>query len=151
MDIVITAMPTDAAERVRARPDARRIVVGPDGGGPCRHCLRLGEPGETLLLVTYQPFAGHSPYAVPSPVFVHADPCSRHAADELPAFVAAGGPRSIRAYDANHDLVDGDVVDGLEVEATAARLLKDDRVAYLHVHAAVEGCFTFRVDRRAAS
>ena len=142
-----TAMPSDAAERFRAQPDARRIVVGPDAGGPCRHCLRLGAPGETLLLVTYDPFTGTSPYAVPSPVFVHADSCERHVARELPAFVATGGLRSIRAYDANHDLVDGDVVTGDEVEDTAARLLKDDRVAYLHAHAAVEGCFTFRVDR----
>ena len=149
MDIVITAMPTEAADRVRAQPDARRVTVGPDhDGGPCRHCLRLGRPGETLLLVTYKPFAGDSPYAVPSPVFVHADHCDRYAeVDEVPAFARDGGLRSVRAYDARHDLVDGDVVAGIEIASTAERLLKDERVAYLHAHAAVEGCFTFRIDR----
>ena len=52
------AIPTETAARWRAtgRDDRaqvlhRRMVDGP--GFPCRHCLRLGELGETMLLGSY--------------------------------------------------------------------------------------------------
>ena len=50
------AIPTETADRFRrtGRDDrgnaVRRIVATPDGGFPCRHCLRPARAGETVLL-----------------------------------------------------------------------------------------------------
>jgi hypothetical protein len=152
MDFVITPMPTPTAEQLRAdvgagrRPATRVALDGP--GGPCRHCLRLGAAGEELLLLTYQPFLGEGPYAVPSPIFLHAEPCARYSAsDEIPPF-ARDGLRAARSYDAANRLIDGEVVAGATLESTIERLLANDRADFVHVHSADAGCFTFRVDRR---
>lgn len=151
MDFTITAMSTTTAEALRddiaeSRMAARRMVLD-EPGAPCRHCLQPGDVGEEMLLFTYQPFQGSSPYAVPSPVFLHADPCSRYrASSEIPALVRSG-LRAVRSYDAAHDLIDGDVVPGTGIESLIERLLLDDRAEYLHVYSGSAGCFTCRVDR----
>src|SRR4051794_31844167 len=46
-----------------------------DDRPPCRRCLRDAEPGEPLVLASYDPFTVRSPYAGEGPVFVHADGC----------------------------------------------------------------------------
>ena len=148
MSFTITAISTAAAETLRTDPTARRVVLD-DAGAPCRHCLQPGQPGETMLLLTYQPFTGASPYAVPSPVYVHADACPRHdPTSGLPA-LARSGLRAVRSYTEDHDLLGGVVVPGTELEHAIATLFDDPAAAYLHAHSATAGCFTFRVDRAA--
>jgi hypothetical protein len=151
MDFVITAMPTAVADSFRAGTAsggaAPRRVVLTEAGAPCRHCLQPGQVGEEMLLGSYQPFAGDSPYAVPSPVFVHAGPCPPYpATDRIPALVR-DGVRAVRSYDAAHDLLEGDVAPGTAIEPLIDRLLADERADYLHVYSATAGCFTCRVDR----
>ena len=151
MDLTITAPSAATADALRADVAAdvlaaQRVVLT-ERDAPCRQCLQLGEPGEEMLLLTYQPFRGESPYAVPSPVFLHAEPCDTYAASDLPAFVRDGGLRAIRSYDADHAIVEGAVVSPAEIVSTIGRLLDHERAAYVHVHCAVNGCFTFRADR----
>ncbi len=151
MDVTITAIDPATADALRADvaagrlPAQRRTLTEADA--PCRQCLQLGEPGEEMLLLTYQPFRGASPYAVPSPIFLHARPCATYDERDLPAFVRDGGPRAVRSYDDEHAIVDGAVADAGNVMATIGMLLHHDRAAYVHVHCAVNGCFTFRADR----
>lgn len=151
MDVTITAIDPVTADALRAGvaagrlPAQRRILT--EAVAPCRQCLRLGAPGEEMLLLTYQPFRGESAYAVPSPIFLHAEPCDTYAASDLPAFVRDGGLRAIRSYDAGHAIVDGAVVAPAEILGAIGRLLDDERSEYVHVHCAVNGCFTFRADR----
>ncbi|HEX4905565.1 MAG TPA: DUF1203 domain-containing protein [Acidimicrobiales bacterium] len=151
MDFTISGVTSAVADGLRADIEAGRVPaerrVHEDRGAPCRQCLRVNEPGETMLLFTFQPFRGESPYAVPSPVFLHAEPCSTYVGRELPAFVREGGLRAIRSYDAAHAIHDGEVVPAEKVASTIERLLDDERAAYVHVHCAVNGCFTFRADR----
>ena len=151
MDFTITAMTTATADACRAdfaagRLPGRRVVLD-EPGAPCRHCLRPGETGEEMLLFTYQPFVGDSPYAVPSPIYLHAEPCARHDPMSGVPELARVGLRAVRSYDAAHELLEGEVVDGNDIESMITRLLADDRAAYLHVHSATAGCFTCRVDR----
>ena len=66
---------SEAGEELRrritdGRLSARRVVLD-EPGAPCRQCLQPGTVGEEMLLFTYQPFRGDSPYAVPSPIFLH--------------------------------------------------------------------------------
>ena len=153
MPFTVTAIDSSTAQICRdeiangARP-GRRVTLN-DPGAPCRHCLRPGAVGEDMLLFTYQPFTGDGPYAVPSPIFLHADGCDPyHNRDEIPALLRTG-LRAVRSYDEHHDLIDGDVVAGTDLEATFDRLLGDDHAAYLHVHSATAGCFTCRIDHAA--
>jgi hypothetical protein len=73
-------MDADSAARFRAthRDDRGGAVhVRPvDGPGfPCRACLRLGQPGETMLLASWDLPLPQGPYWTPSPVFLHAHDC----------------------------------------------------------------------------
>jgi len=75
-------MDTESARRFRATriddrggPAHSRIVDGQ--GFPCRHCLRLGESGEEMLLVSWDLPRPQGRYWTPSPVFLHARDAGR--------------------------------------------------------------------------
>jgi hypothetical protein len=147
----VTPVESQAAHQLRGRIAdgrlaARRIVLD-EAGAPCRQCLQPGKVGEEMLLFTYQPFRGDSPYAVPSPIFLHAEACqSYNDADRLPELVV-GASRNVRSYDTNHGLVDGEVAEGEDVESYIAKLLGNPKADYIHLYSATAGCFTCRIDR----
>jgi hypothetical protein len=144
-----TAMPTEAASRFRAtsRDDRgglliRRRVDGP--GFPCRHCLEPGQPGEEMLLGSWDLPRPEGTYWTPSPVFLHARDCPRfEAEDEIAPTVLANPLVSVRSYDADqlclYDL--GQVCAGAEVEAPLMRALSDPRTRFVNIHTARPGCW----------
>jgi hypothetical protein len=149
-------IPTDIADRFRSTGlddngnTLRRIVATPDGAFPCRHCLRLGAPGETMLLGSYNLPRPRGIYWTPSPIFVHADDCPRFtAASEIAPIVRLNGLVSVRAYDAAdqciYDL--GQVCSGEAVDAPLERALDDPRCAFVNIHTARPGCLLSRVER----
>jgi hypothetical protein len=134
---------------LRALPaDARTIVVDEADAYPCRRCLRDAEPGETVVLLSYDPFVdgADTPYRQPGPIFVHAGPCAYEPSEELPAQVTRR-LLSVRSFGDDHLMLGGVVVQGAELEATVGGLFDDDDVSYLHVHNAGPGCFAVRIDR----
>lgn len=149
------AMPTEAAARFRAtgRDDRgnaliRRDVDGP--GFPCRHCLRLGQPGETMLLGSWDLPRPTGVYWTPSPIFVHAQDCARfEEPDAIAPTVLANGIVSVRSYDADqmclYDL--GQVCAGREVEAPLMRALADPRTRFVNIHTARPGCWLAGAER----
>ena len=148
-------IPTETAARWRAtgRDDRgqalhRRMVDGP--GFPCRHCLRLGEPGEAMLLGSYALPRPQGVYWTPSPIFLHERDCAAFdAAGEVAPIVLANGLVSVRAYDAAelclYDL--GQVCEGGEVAAPLARALGDPRTRFVNIHTARPGCLLAAVER----
>lgn len=148
-------MDTESARRFRAtRRDDRggpvheRVVDGP--GFPCRHCLRLGTPGEAMLLASWDLPLPQGPYWTPSPIFLHAQDCAgAEPADALPETVTANPIISLRHYDADgmclYDL--GLVLPGMEAEAPLRERLADPRVAFVNIHTARPGCWLARVER----
>ncbi|CAH0224355.1 DUF1203 domain-containing protein [Roseomonas sp. CECT 9278] len=148
-------MDADSATRFRAthRDDRGGAVhVRPvDGPGfPCRACLRLGRPGETMLLASWDLPLPQGPYWAPSPVFLHAQDCGgAPVEDALPETVARNAIVSLRHYDAAgmclYDL--GVVVPGEEAEAALRTRIDDPRVAYVNIHTARPGCWLTRVER----
>jgi hypothetical protein len=148
-------MDTASAARFRAtRTDDRggrahvRVVDGP--GFPCRHCLRLGTPGEEMLLVSWDLPRPQGPYWTPSPVFLHARDCERaQVVDALPETVTANAIVSLRHYDAEgmclYDL--GVVVPGEAAEAALRERIADPRVAFVNIHTARPGCWLAGVER----
>jgi hypothetical protein len=147
-------MASDAAARFReSRIDDRggQVHVRPvDGPGfPCRHCLRLGLPGETMLLASWDLPLPQGPYWTPSPVFLHAHDCPRaEVEDRLPETVTENIIVSLRHYDARgmclYDL--GVVTPGDRAEPLLRERLYDPRVAYVNIHTARPGCWLTRVE-----
>lgn len=125
----------------------RRVVQ--TKGSPCRHCLRLGEPGETVLLGRYNLPLPRGVYWTPSPIWVHANDCALFDATNTIPETVRGSLVSVRAYDPDgmclYDL--GHVCEGTEVDEPLARALADDRTAYVNIHTAKPGCWLCRVER----
>lgn len=116
-------------------------------GYPCRISLADAPVGEDLLLLPFTHQDSRSPYRASGPIFVRRGQ-AREAryVNELPPYLALR-PLSLRAYDANDEMVDAEVVDGREAEPLVRRFLARDDVAYLHAHFARRGCFACRIDR----
>lgn len=71
------------------------------GWEPLRCCLSLALEGVPIVLISYQPLDGPSPWAEVGPVFVHAHACDGYRTpDALPAALAVG-PRLLRTYHAD--------------------------------------------------
>ena len=150
-----TPISTETASRWRATgrddrglPLHRRIVDGP--GFPCRHCLRLGEAGEEMLLGSYALPHPQGVYWTPSPIFLHARDCARFAAeDAIAPIVLANGIVSVRAYDAEemclYEL--GAISAGGEVAPLLERALADPRARFINIHTARPGCLLTAVER----
>jgi hypothetical protein len=147
-------IPTETAARWRAegRDDrgntlVERIVDGP--GFPCRHCLRLGEPGERMLLGSYDLPRPQGVYWTPSPIFLHAEDCPRFTTeDTIAPIVLAPGIVSVRSYDAEqmclYDL--GAVSEGKDVAPILARAVADPRTRFINIHTARPGCLLTAVE-----
>ena len=129
-------------------PEARTVVVDEPNAYPCRRCLRDAEPGEAVVLLSYDPFDADAatPYRQPGPIFVHAEPCAYEPSDALPDQLTHR-LLSVRAFDDGHLMLSGLVIDGEELRSTAESLLREDGVSYLHVHNAGPGCFAARIER----
>lgn len=142
----------DAVVR-RARRELRddfghTLAVQPGETAPCRSCLRITNPGEPLILLTYRPFdADYGPYAETGPVFIHADPCEPYASKTT--FPKEFETRSLvlRAYDAQHRIAESMVAQPGAAEAAARALFEDPRIRCVHARNVAYGCFNFAVER----
>jgi hypothetical protein len=151
-NFTIVPLATEIVDRWRAtRTDdygnpLAPVVADAPGAFPCRHCLRDAEPGEELLLASHSPFALPGPYKEVGPVFVHAEPCARFDAHDVPLQLRRR-LLALRGYDRTQALVGATVVEGATVEGELERLLARDDVAFVHVRFARPGCFACRIDR----
>ncbi len=137
-------------EELAARHHARRVVADASPGYPCRVSLADAAPGETLLLLPFAHLESDSPFRASGPIYVRAGvPSAVPPAGTVPPMFRAR-LLSVRAYDAAGMLRAGDVTEGAALEAKLAELLADPTVAFVHLHAARNGCYLGRVDRAAA-
>ena len=149
---------TEVAERFRrtgrddrGQPLQRRVVQRP--GLPCRYCLQPSQPGEVMLLGSYDLPHPQGVYWTPSPIFLHADACPRfEAANTIAPTVAQNALVSVRSYDAAelclYDL--GEVCAGEAVAVPLQRALADPRTRFINIHTAKPGCLLCTVERLVA-
>ena len=145
---------TDVAERFRATGldeggNPVRRMIAPATGFPCRVCLRDAAVGEPVLLGSYHLPRPRGIYWTPSPIFVHAAPCTPFAAVGTVPEIVRGRLVSVRAYDDGdqclYDL--GHSGEGGGIDAPLAHALADKRTAFVNIHTAKPGCLLCRVER----
>jgi hypothetical protein len=129
-----------------ARRGARRYTA--DGPGfPDRIEISDAAPGETLLLVNYVHQPADTPYRASHAIFLRErDVAPTDMVDDLPSAMRAR-PLSLRAFDAEGMMVDGDLIDGAVAEALIERFFTDPAVAYIHAHYAKRGCYAGLIER----
>jgi uncharacterized protein DUF1203 len=135
-----------SADELAAR-GIRRVRAAASPGYPCRVSLADADAGEELLLLPYEHQPARSPYRASGPIYVRvgARPGTL-APGEIPESVRRR-QISLRAYDADHMIVNAEVCDGEAVGAEIERQLADPRVRYLHLHNAKRGCYSCLVQR----
>jgi hypothetical protein len=159
MSLRFVPLPAPLPDLVALPPGAvRHVVADAPHAYPCRRCLRDATPGDALILLPYDPFLGTSPYRQPGPVYLHATSPGGQACRPDPADLVSTPDRpapdqltrrrlSLRAFDAQHLMVDAQITDGTAGVAAARQLLADPRAEYVHVHNAAPGCFAVRIER----
>jgi hypothetical protein len=120
-----------------------------DGSGfPDRVELRDLEPGEHALLLNHVHQPADTPFRASHAIFV------REGAQQAATYDGEMPPSlrtrllSLRAFDADHMMVDGDVTEGVDAPQVIARMLDDPQVDYLHAHYARRGCYAALIRRR---
>lgn len=126
---------------------AQRCFAEDASSYPCRVSLAHAEPGEELLLLSYEHQKAHSPYRAAGPIFVRKVVTSAFLATNVIPDPVRSRLLSVRAYDAKGIIVEADVVEGKEIETLIARFFDREDVTYLHIHYARRGCYACRVDR----
>jgi Protein of unknown function (DUF1203) len=96
-------------------------------------------------LLPWQHVAPPSPYQASGPIFVRKGAqVAALAVNEVPDYVSRR-LISVRAYDANHIMIDAEVCAGSEVHTEIRRMLATAGVHYLHLHNARRGCYSCKV------
>lgn len=114
---------------------------------PCRVSLRDARPGERALLLNYEHQRAATPYRSSYAIFViDGAEDARLAPGELPA-VFQDRPLAVRAFSEDGMLLEAGLGVGGGVRPVIERLLARPDAGYLHVHNAMHGCYSARVDR----
>jgi hypothetical protein len=135
------------SDEALAAHGARRYVADKAPGFPDRIEVRDLAPGETCLLLNYAHQPADTPYRAAHAIFVREGAQRPYeAVDKIPDALRVR-PLSLRAFDADHMMVDADLVDGTAVEGLIERLLANPEVAYIQAHYAKRGCYAARIER----
>jgi hypothetical protein len=135
------------SDEALAAHGARRYVADKAPGFPDRIELRDLSPGETCLLLNHAHQPADTPYRASHAIFVREGAERAYeAVDEIPQVLRVR-PLSLRAFDADHMMVDADLVEGQAVEGLIERLLANAEVAYIQAHYARRGCDAARIER----
>ncbi len=118
-----------------------RVTADAPQSAPCRISLEDAEPGERLLLLSYehQPQAG--PFRQSGPIFVRE--AARRAFDAVDRVPPAFAVRTLsaRAYDPAGMMLEGELVAGAELGPLLEDWLARKEVDRVHLHYARRGCF----------
>ena len=153
--ITFTPLPTDD---VRALQDGGLDSYGnlperaiSDGHGqPCRHCLKEVPAGQDYLILAHRPFPRQQPYAETGPIFLCARHCEAGGGSAIPASLSMDH-YIVKAYTEDNRILygTGAVTETQAIPTRAAELLRDPKIAYVHVRSAANNCYSVRIDRQA--
>ena len=125
---------------------ARRVIAD-DPLMPCRVSMEHAELGEELLLLNFEHQPANTPYRATHAIYVRKVAHQAFdAVDTIPE-VLASRLLAIRAFDAQHMMIDAEVCEGAHAAEMFERFLANPRARYLQVHNARRGCYAARVER----
>lgn len=152
MSFRITGLPADKFQPLFALSDAElkrqgALRLTADGPGyPCRVSLTDAAPGDELILLHYEHQDADTPFRASHAIYVRPGEQRYESVAEVPLQLRKR-LLSIRAFDQSGMMLEADVAEGIAVEPVIARMFGNDKVAYLHLHYARQGCYAARVDR----
>lgn len=114
---------------------------------PCRIRLDDAEVGEAVLLVNHVSHAVDNPYRASHAIFVTEgaeEPALYE--DEMPPALERR-ILSLRAFDSAGMMIDAALAQPGEADAAVGALFADPRVASIHAHNAIRGCFAAKIER----
>ncbi|KAK0943067.1 hypothetical protein LTR48_004640 [Friedmanniomyces endolithicus] len=121
---------------------------------PCRRCLHDTVQGQEVILLSYDPFLGDSPYRSRSPIFVHAEDCREYGTapeeDDTMPLQQRSKLLSIRGFDKHNMMVRAELLEDAKALRMCEEMLVGGGCEYIHIHYARYGCFAVRVERRRA-
>ena len=122
-------------------------VIADDPLMPCRVSMEHAELGEELLLLNFEHQPANTPYRATHAIYVRKVAHQAFdAVDTIPE-VLASRLLAIRAFDAQHMMIDAEVCEGAHAAEMFERFLANPRARYLQVHNARRGCYAARVER----
>ena len=125
---------------------ARRVIAD-DPRMPCRVSMEHARLGEELLLVNYEHQPANTPYRATHAIYVRRAADRAYDAVDVVPEVLRSRLLAIRAFDAEHMMIDAEVCDGTDAADLFERFLGIPQASYLHVHNAKRGCYAARVER----
>lgn len=134
------------SDRALAQKGARRVRVENEHAAPCRISLDDAEPGESVLLLNYEHLPVVTPYRQQGPILVRETERQFIGIDVAPPALLRR-TLSLRAFDAEHMMIEADLVEGCEAPALIERFFADARVSYIHAHYARRGCYAALIER----
>lgn len=132
-------------EALKAR-HIERVTVTEKPSAPCRISLDDAEIGEDVLLINYDHLPVETAYRQQGPIFVRAIEQRFDDVDVIPPAMARR-TLSLRAFDADHMMIEADLVEGRDAAELIARFFANPAVTYMQAHYARRGCFAARIDR----
>jgi hypothetical protein len=125
----------------------KRYIVNTKPGYPDRVEMRDVEVGEAVLLLNYTHQPADTPYRASHAIFIREGAIETYDQINKIPEVMQSRLLSLRAFGADHMLLDADVVMGGESSAVIERLFANPAIAYIHAHNAKQGCYAGRIER----
>lgn len=130
-----------------AKLGVKRMQVDSHPGYPDRIELRDAAVGETVLLLNHTHQPADTPYRASHAIFVREGATEATVAiDEVPDALRHR-TISLRAFDADHMMVEADLVEGRALAGLIEQFFANPEVDYLQAHYARRGCYAARVER----
>jgi len=124
-----------------------RKIVQEYPGTPCRISLEDVAIGESVLLLNYMHQTASSPFQSTHAIFVSESATNINLnVNEIPDSIK-NRLMSVRAFDANHMIIDAEVLEGYELPEKISAYFSRPEISYLHLHNARMGCFAASVER----
>jgi hypothetical protein len=124
-----------------------RVRIATPNSAPCRISLEDAAPGESVLLLNFEHQPADTPYRARHAIFVREEPVDVFNAVDVVPDALRRRPLSVRAFGADHRMVDADLVDGASLEGLLESYLARDVIVYVQIHYAKRGCYAARAER----
>ena len=136
----------DMSDAQLGRLGARRIIAD-NPLLPCRVSLAHAKPGEELLLLHFEHQPANTPYRAGHAIYVRKIAARAFEGVDIVPEVLESRLLAVRAFDAEHMMIDAEVCEGSRAAEMFERFLGNPETSYLQVHNARRGCYAARVER----